>query len=252
MDNNNMNNPVPNNQNNSVPPPQPVAPPPPNPTAPTQPVSSTGVLSDWPGAFKIYKASKAAVMLNLAPIIEIYLITFALSIIYTAVTGRLKLNIVGLLIRIIYEIVEIVLSSGIIYATIQGVHGKKVTVSDAMNLVFKKALNIVAVTVLLSVILFVSFILLIVPFFFVMPRVYLSLLYVIDQDLDPIEALKASWENTRHHEGKFYGILGVYILICLPIITIIGILATIYFGLMYSAAFALLYLYISKKQPALT
>jgi hypothetical protein len=208
-----------------------------------------GILAQWPGAFKLYKPSKAAVMLNLGSILGIYVITFALNIVYTVATRSLKLTLPALALRIIYEIVVMILSAGIIYATIAGIRGKKITISDALNAVFKKALNIVAVSILLGIILLVSFVLLIVPFFFVMPRLVLALYFVLDKDLDPVEAIKASWEYTKASEGKFYGIIGVYLLICLPIVTIIGILATIYFGLMYSAAFALFYAYLLNHRP---
>jgi hypothetical protein len=208
-----------------------------------------GILAQWPGAFKLYKPSKAAVMLNLAPILYIYAITLALNIVYTFATRNLKLTLPALALRIIYEIVVIILSAGIVYATIAGIRGKKVTLSDILNTVFKKALNIVAVSILMVIILLVSFVLLIIPVFFTMPRVVLALYFVLDQDLDPIEAIKASWECTKASEGKFYGILGVCLLIALPIITIIGILATIYFGLMYSAAFALFYAYLLNHKP---
>jgi hypothetical protein len=66
--------------------------------------------------------------------------------------------------------------------------------------------------------------------------------------MSPIEAIKASWDATEGHVGKVYGILGVNILILLPIITLIGVLATVYFGFMYYAATAVLYVFLTKNQ----
>jgi uncharacterized membrane protein len=99
---------------------------------------------------------------------------------------------------------------------------------------------------MLSVALFV------IPAFFIIPRVYLSIYFVIDKEMGPIEAVKSSWEATRGHVGKIYGILGVNILIILPIITLIGIIATVYFGFMYFAASAVLYNYITTSKKSLS
>ncbi|MGD0284360.1 MAG: hypothetical protein ABSB12_02090 [Candidatus Saccharimonadales bacterium] len=95
-----------------------------------------------------------------------------------------------------------------------------------------------------------SFLLLIIPGLIIVPRVALAPYFLIDKKLSAIDAYKASWHATKGHVGKIYGIVGVMILMVLPVITVIGIIATIYLLIMYSAAFAILYQFISKKKEA--
>jgi hypothetical protein len=68
--------------------------------------------------------------------------------------------------------------------------------------------------------------------------------------MSPIEAIKASWAATEHHISKVYGIIGVNILIALISITIIGILATIYFAVMYIAAVPILYSFLIANKTS--
>ncbi len=91
-----------------------------------------------------------------------------------------------------------------------------------------------------------SFALLIIPFFIVAPRIFLAALYLIDKNMGPVESIKASWNDTRGHLGKIYGIFGVLILMALPIFTLIGIPVSLYLFFMYQASSAILYLYIQK------
>jgi hypothetical protein len=65
--------------------------------------------------------------------------------------------------------------------------------------------------------------------------------------MSPVDAIKASWKTTKGNYGKIYGIAGVTLLIILPAFTIIGIIATVYFGIMYYPVFAMLYLHLTKQ-----
>jgi len=64
------------------------------------------------------------------------------------------------------------------------------------------------------------------------------------------EALSRSWDMTKGHMGKIFGIIGVSILMLLPVITIVGIIATVILLVLYAAAMPVLYNYLVGKQKA--
>ena len=72
--------------------------------------------------------------------------------------------------------------------------------------------------------------------------------FLIDQNLGAVDAVKASWNNTKGHAGKVWGITLLSIGMAILIIVLIGV----YFLLMYSAAMALLYTYVisHRTEPA--
>jgi hypothetical protein len=129
---------------------------------------------------------------------------------------------------------------------------KKVSLSEAMSAAKPFIVPMFAAIVLLYIILAISFILLIVPFFFVLPRLTLRPYFLVDRKLGPIDALKASWAETNGHAGKVWGIIGVNIVFGLLAVTIIGIPFSIYFVFMYSSATVLLYNYIKAHPTATT
>jgi uncharacterized membrane protein len=106
-------------------------------------------------------------------------------------------------------------------------------------------------TVLVSALLILSIVALVVPFFFVAPRLLLAFYYLIDRELGPIDSVKQSWNDSKGHTMEIYGVVLLSIGFAILSIIIIGI----YFSFMYQAATALLYLYVAKKvtkkrQPA--
>ena len=102
---------------------------------------------------------------------------------------------------------------------------------------------------LCGAILVASFIALIVPFFFIAPRLVNVGYFILDKNMGVMDALKASWNTTDKNVGKVYGIVGAYIAYSLLFITIIGIPFAIYFIVMYSASTTVYYEYTSKQNP---
>jgi hypothetical protein len=131
-----------------------------------------------------------------------------------------------------------------------GVRGEKVELGDVISRSFPYWLKMIGLGIVVGVTLVVSLLLLIIPFFFVLPRLTLAHYYLVDKNMDIMEAYKASWAATKGSAGKAWGIIGAAILMALLSITIIGIPFSIYFLIMYSGAFAVLYSYLSKKAPA--
>jgi uncharacterized membrane protein len=103
--------------------------------------------------------------------------------------------------------------------------------------------------ILIALSIVASAVLFIIPVFFVLPRLALAYYFLIDKHMGVIEAYKASWHATKGNAGKVWGIIGATILMALLMITIIGIPFSIYFLIMYSAVFAVLYEFLGKTQP---
>ena len=195
----------------------------------------------WPGAFGIYNTSKKAILYNLLPILGLFAIAYG-------VNTFLSLVLKGIFFNILILLMTIPVSATLVYATLESVKGNTLNIGEAFSKTFSKAIDLIIASILMGIIAFVSIILFVVPFFFIFPRIYLTLFYILDKDMDAISALKSSWEDTRGSLGKIYGILGVTLLIFLPSITIIGIIATVYFNLMYYAASAILYMHLTKQK----
>jgi hypothetical protein len=211
------------------------------PLADKQAVAAGSVPSQWPGGFGLYKYSAEAVKKVILPLVVIYVIYAVATILIDSLTrdtiGNQLSSIVGLILALPFAITYLA-----------GVRGKSVTVSEAFSHPLELYLKLIANQIVVTFIVIASIIALIVPFFFIAPRLALAGYFQADNpEMDPIQAIKASWNQTNGHVGKVYGIVGVNILMALLCITIIGIPVAIYLLVMYSAAFAVLYRYITKR-----
>jgi hypothetical protein len=197
----------------------------------------------WPGAFGAYKYSKAAVLTNWVVLLILFILSGVVSSIFS---GKFK-NSGG-------EIISLVISSffaaAYTFVFIAGVRRNKMSLEDSFKQALPVWLKMIGLTILVTLSAVVSLILLVIPFFFVFPRLVLANYYLVDKKLGIIDAYKASWNVTKGNVGKIYGIVGAGIVMALPLITIIGITSALYFLFMYSAAFAVLYEYIKEKTPA--
>lgn len=191
----------------------------------------------WPGAFGVYKDSKAAIMLNLVPIVELLLINIVANIV---------LRFIPFIGWIASLLISVFVATCVYQLYLAGVNGKTLDLSKVIDGSKRIYLNMLLAIVLIWLTC-LSFLLLIIPGLILVPRIIMTPYFVIDKKLDAIEAYKASWHATKGHVGKIYGIIGVTVLMILPSITIIGILLTIYWVVLYSAASAILYKYITNK-----
>src|SRR5882757_6949346 len=188
----------------------------------------------WPGMFGMYKYAKQAVQFNLGTNLWLQLFVALVGGALDVALGR---NFGGLASLVFGSL----FSAALLHAQISGVRGNKVSLEGALSRGIAVWLQMILLTILVGVSLLISFVLLIVPFFFVLPRLTLATYFLVDKQMDVLEAYKASWYATKGHTSMPWGIIVVTILICMLAITIIGIPFTIYFYIMYSAAFAVLY-----------
>jgi hypothetical protein len=157
----------------------------------------------------------------------------------------------SLFLSLLVQLLGLLLSIAATYTFLHSVRGKKVKVGEALNIAAQPLLflKMLAVNILLVIILVLSLLALIVPFFFVLPRVYLAPYFLIDKGLNPLEAIKMSWNETKGHATKVWAILAATIAMALLMLTIIGIPFAIYFLFMYSAASAVTYFFILEQSP---
>jgi hypothetical protein len=216
---------------------------------PVQPVrvpSSLNLLPNipdqWPGAWGLYKYSKQAVMQNWG-------VLLGLLVLYSIIDG-IPRGLIGNAGSGLGFLISMPFAIALIVAYLASVRGQKISFGSAMSAGLNPTtfvsyfINILVVALLLSI----SFILLIVPFFFVFPRVILAPYFLIDKDMGPIEAIRASYEVTKDNKGKVWGVMGATIAMCLLMLTIIGIPFSLYFLFMYGAAFVLLYAFLTRSQ----
>jgi hypothetical protein len=200
-----------------------------------------GVPAEWPGAFGAYKYSKRAVRLNLGTLIILWL---AVAIISGGVekgmhaTGGLISSLISALAAACYAIIFIA-----------GVRRQRMSIGEVLSKALPLWLKMIGLGILVAVSLVVSLLLLVIPFFFVLPRLSLAHYFLVDKNLGVMEAYKASWAATKGYSGKVWGIIGATILMALLAITIIGIPFSIYFLIMYSAAYGVLYEFLNKSKP---
>lgn len=206
--------------------------------------SIPNVPASWPGGFGAFKYSKKAVMLNLETLIILWVISVVLDVLSNLVLRH------NPAIHILFALLLAPIAAANALAVIAGVRRQHLPIGDALSKAVSLWLKMIVLFVILGFIFTVSILLLVVPFFFVLPRVSLALYFLADKNAGVTDAIKSSWEITKGNAGKVYGIIGVSILMVLLMITIIGIPFSLYFLLMYAAAFAVLYEFLGKAQLA--
>lgn len=200
--------------------------------------STTGV---WPGAFGIYKNSRDAVKFNLGTVLSLIGLSLLVSVVLGSITGERESQ--KNVMELVSNLISVWFGAALTIVVLAGVRSKKVALGDSLKKAWAVYLNYLILTVLTVLALVASFLLLVVPFFFVLPRLLLAPYYLIDKELGPVESFKASWNNTKGHSAKAWGIIGATLLMALSILVLIGI----YFVIMYSAALAILYVFINKS-----
>lgn len=195
----------------------------------------------WPGALGTYKYSRRAIWLNIWPIVILYFAYLVINLLQYAPNWGDALAILSIPLAVIVYLALIIVE-------IDGAKGKTLEVEDAVKRSFRYFLNGIGLYFYTLLILLLSLIALVIPFFFVLPRVFLAPYYMIDRDLNFVDAISVCWKESRGHSFKVWGILLATAIISIALaITIIGIPFAIYFVVMYSAAPAVLYLYIDAQ-----
>lgn len=209
---------------------------------------------ELPSAFRLFNASWLALNKNLAAYLlflgmPLAMITVERIIIATravapgAFAGHQHLvvdrGIGGLLLFNI--VLNLLLAPGLVLLQLKAVRRQAVDIGAIFSSGLRYFWRYLLLGLLVGLILLGSLLLLIVPFFIVLPRVVLAPYFLIDRNLDVIDALRASNEAYKQYHGV-WGVLGVTALIGLAsIVPVIGFLLTTVIEFAYTPAFAIRY-----------
>jgi len=206
------------------------------------------VPTSWPGAFGLYKYSKQVIKLNLSTFLTLMATSILLGIVSSALERAIQSVLLVIVTVVVFEILSAIVSIAFYVPTLVGTKGEKVSVSESFARVTPRILISYIGIVLVSIpILVLSLVFLVIPFFFVAPRLSLAGLFVLDQNMGPFQAIAASWHATKGNIAKIWGIVLANIVMFLPALTIIGIPVSIYLVFMYGASLTLLYRFASAS-----
>lgn len=211
----------------------------------------------WPGAFSAYAYSRAAVMYNIGTFLGLIGLNILVSIASSLVSGDRTVSFdsenafrssgAASIINIITQLASIWISAAMAYLMIAGIKRRKTELSESLREAGTVFLPFLGVNILVGLISVASILLLVVPAFFIIPRLVLAQYYLIEGKMGVTESISASWNATKGNTGKVWGLFGVGMLLVLLAVTIVGIPFAIYFGLMYQAAVPLLYMYLKGQ-----
>ena len=210
----------------------------------TQPAAAEAV-STWPGAFGAYKPSGQAVRLNLNAFLLLWALSLVGGMLIGAVFGHQRL-----LANLLSTLLGAFTAAALFYVTLASVRGKTVEFAESIRVAWPRFLWLFVLQLLVGITVIGGLILFIVPGLYFAVRLCMAGYFFMDKDLGVVEAYKASWAATKGNAGKVWGLVGVSFLMILPVITIIGVVATIYLLFMYQASTALLYLHLQHQKVA--
>lgn len=218
-------------------------------TAPKRPENSTDSIAAqtgvWPGAFGIFKSSRDVVRRNLSTFFALVLFAVIINMVLALFfpnegdTNNATANLAGYLLSVWP-------STAIVIAVLASLRDEAISATDALQEAVRFYLRTLALGILTLLITIISVLALVIPVFFVYPRIMLAPYFLVDRDLGPIEALKASWEETRGYSTKVWGVVAVNVLFGVLMFVLVGI----YLVFMYLAAEGLLYAYITSRKAA--
>lgn len=167
---------------------------------------------------------------NLVFLIGVLLLMFVVNM----VSGQIQASIgtdgfmgMATLVAILSSLVMMFIQMNFVRAGLGIVAGKKPSFNDL--LVTQPIVKYVIGNILTSIIVGVGLVLLIVPGIFLAVRLGFTHLLIVDKNMDPIEALKKSWEITSGHTLQLFLLAVVLILLNLggALLFFVGLLITI-------------------------
>lgn len=216
----------------------------------TTSTATTAASSNYPGAFGLFKPSSQAIRLAFVPLLLIYVILFAIGIVVGIFSGGNKdlADSLGSILNIVSQVITIPMFSFII---LYAVRGTRKELRESFDYATQNILRFFVANLLSVLAVLGGLILLVIPGILIAMKFSMVNYILVDNPkMSGTEALSRSWDMTKGHMGKIFGIIGVSILMLLPIITIVGIIATVILLVLYAAAMPVLYNYLVGKQKA--
>lgn len=133
------------------------------------------------------------------------------------------------------------ISFGVSYFYLKAMRGEHFEVSDIFQPFRENYLQVIFASFLYMVLIVFGFFLLIIPGFIIAIRLSFVPYLVMDEGLEPVEAIKSSWEMTRDFAWDIFafGIIGFFIILAGIICFLVGVLPAL---MMLNASFASFYL----------
>lgn len=130
---------------------------------------------------------------------------------------------------------------------LRGVRGDDVEVKDIIE-GFHNYLNVILASLLVFGLIGISLLFFIVPGIYVACRLVFVAYLVMDEDLDPVEAVRASWRITRGHAWKIFclGFMSLLIGVAGLLLLVVGLFPAVMWA---KASFAAMYLSITEQDP---
>jgi uncharacterized membrane protein len=136
---------------------------------------------------------------------------------------------------------------GVSYAYLKAARGDKLEIRHMFD-VFNNYWNAVLAALLVAIIIFIGFILLIIPGIIFACKLAFTPYLIVDRKMEVMEAIKSSWNMTNGHAWKVFliGLLAIPIFIAGLICFGVGVIISI---MWVSMALASLYYSVSLKTP---
>lgn len=148
---------------------------------------------------------------------------------------------------------------GFYYLQSRAIQGRNVEAMEAFKAGLPRLLPLIGMSIVGGLLILIGLLALIVPGLILIRGFFLAPYYVVDQKMGPIEALKASFQDSRPHAGWIWGVIGVEIAFGLAafavgLVPVLGTLISMAISYIYIFAPAIRYGEIAKrlKSPVAT
>ena len=211
------------------------------------------VIENWPGANGVIMESFRSIKPNFWNMLFVFLIfnifDYALSSLF------MKNQYYQYAVLIVMWVAFNVL---IYYYALANLNKRRVLLINAFKDGAKFYLKALGLFIILLILSFISFVAFIVPFFVIMPRLFLSTYLILDKNLSIVDALSTSWKLTEGKYSKIYAYYGLYALyiiaafLCLATVVLLPVFIYLILVLMNSTALAYSLLYVTHKKSKTT
>ncbi len=215
-----------------------------------------------PSAFSLFKPSWEGLKQNLLELVVVWLAPTLAAVLLLVAGGSMTSNGtdgagavlfgLGVIVLLLYLAL---IGPAIIHIQLKSSLMEKATYESAWETSKKYWWRFLLLSIMVGVVVFIGFLLLIIPGVILLKRYFLSHYALIDQDLGLVDSMRKSNELSRNRSMSVYGILGVNILINIPsVIPLVGGIISFVLQVVYFCAPAIRYqqLKSSKAAPAAT
>ncbi|MDL2363253.1 MAG: YciC family protein [Patescibacteria group bacterium] len=166
---------------------------------------------------------------------------------FNVVPGKIH-AIPAVIAKVLSYAVSTLLSLALVYALLKSVDGEKVSITDAVSKPLNRFSNYFVAQILITISVLIGLVFLIIPGIIIGIRLSLVGYFIVDKNIGPVEAYKASLAATKGKTKVIWSIVLAALAYALLFLTIIGIPIAVYLLFMYSAATAIAYRYLTRSE----